>query len=240
MKPKNRVDAGGDGPPVFEPRCCARRTPRSRLPSRSSRASRVRASRPSSPPPPTSSQGGDALPARDARNPCVNAPAKPAGNGRPLRPVLRARRLRRRVRRAARRRRPRTRRCGGRSARSRTSSTAAPRAPTPRPATAPGFSCKSPHVFFARRGRSGCPEPAATASASSSSRTTTARRAELEAARRADGRRRGPAVPVLAGRPGRLLPSRDGLRRCRAAHPPGGDRRAPTASRATRSSASST
>ena len=88
----------------------------------------------------------------------MNDVPKPAGTHRPLRPGLRARRLRRRLRRAARRRRRPTRRSAGRSARSRTSSTAAPRAPTPRPATAPGSSCRS-RIRSSRAEVDGLPEP---------------------------------------------------------------------------------
>ena len=66
---------------------------------------------------------------------------------------------------------------------------------------------------------------AATASASSSCPHERRAPGRARGARRADGRRRRAAIPLLAGRAGRPLPGRHGLRRGRAADPPGGDRR---------------
>ena len=153
----------------------------------------------------------------------MNAPAS-RPHGRPLRPGLRARRLRRRVRRAARRHGLAR---DGAAGAPRAREPRAPRrlrAPTPRPATAPESSCRYPHVFFARRGRRAPrARPLRRRRLLPPPRRRPPRRAR--GARRADGRRRGAAVPRLARRPGRLLPGRDGLRRCRAAHPPGRDRR---------------
>ena len=144
---------------------------------------------------------------------------------RPLRPGLRARRLRRRVRRAARRhglardgaagapraREPRAPRRLGRRRRDRRRRRDPPadtRRVLPR-AEVEGLAASRP---LRRRRRSSSP-------------TTTARRAELEELVERTVADEGQRFLVLAGRPGRLLPGRDGLRRCRAAHPPGRDRR---------------